>query len=72
MLRPNHSDDARLPRFDGRTTVEWLVQAERFDRLAEEFRENRQLCESLHLLAAGAREMAWTAPDSVGPKKKDR
>jgi len=52
-----------MPRFDGRSAADWLTQAERFGRMAEQFAKNPQLSESFRDLAAGARQMARKMAD---------
>lgn len=50
--------DKYRSRFDRRMGVEWIAQAEEFERMAEQFKWNTQLSASFSKLAADAREKA--------------
>lgn len=63
MLTWTPSGDGHMPRFDGRSAADWLTQAERFGRMAEQFAKNPQLSESFRDLAAGTRQMARKMAD---------
>ncbi|HEV2596656.1 MAG TPA: hypothetical protein VGU01_15805 [Sphingomicrobium sp.] len=47
--------DLYKPRFDTRSAAEWLVEAENFDRMAEQFKENAELSDGFRKLALEAR-----------------
>lgn len=53
--------DKYRSKFDRRTTVEWITQAEEFERMAEQFKSNTELSGSFSELAADAREKALRA-----------
>lgn len=46
------------PRFDGRSAADWIAQAERFERMAEQFQANAELSANFRELAIDAREKA--------------
>lgn len=47
--------DLDKPRFDARSAVEWLSEANDFERMAEQFKENAELSDGFRKLAANAR-----------------
>ena len=58
------------PRFDNRSAAERLAQAEKFEAMAERFKNNPGLCEGFRKLAAEAREEVRRLGLSAGDKPK--
>lgn len=54
--------DAYKEMFDRRSPDDWRAQAERFERMAEQFSDNDQLRARFRLLAADALERAAGPP----------
>lgn len=52
------SVDSYKPRFDGRSAEDWLAEAERFERMAVQFRASPELSGNFRDLAAVARGKA--------------
>ncbi len=56
MWKP--SSGPHRPPFDGRSAADWVAQAERYERMAEQFQANAELSGNFRRLAADARERA--------------
>lgn len=58
MAKRTQSAGGGKPTFDTRAAADWLADAERFERMSEQLKENAALSEAFRQLAADARQTA--------------